>query len=68
MKLFKVMSVLVLGGLVGCSAELGDVGAECSADADCKEGLECHMHEGEDDHGECEAHEEGDDEEATEGE
>lgn len=35
----------------------GDVGEECTSDEDCAEGLECHMHYGEEDHGECEEHE-----------
>ena len=64
MKGYQIIILSVLGALMGC-AQLGDVGAECSADSDCKDGLECHMHEGEDDHGECEAH---DDEEHEEGE
>jgi len=60
MKNFKITTLLLaIFALQGC-AQLGDVGAECSADADCQEGLECHMHDGEEDHGECEAHEEDD--------
>lgn len=38
----------------------GKVGDECEVDADCDEGLECHLHvhDGvESDHGECEEHE-----------
>ena len=56
----KISQISLLGLFVillqGC-AQLGEVGAECSEDADCQEGLECHMHDGEEDHGECEAHE-----------
>ena len=36
-------------------------GEECTTDADCAEGLECHMHDdGDEDHGECEAHDDED--------
>ena len=48
--------------LVACST-LAQEGDECTTDADCAEGLECHMHEHdgeESDHGECEAHDEDD--------
>ena len=72
MKALHYSLLLVLFALQGC-AQLGDVGAECSEDADCKEGLECHLHDGEEDHGECEDHsdeehsdEEHSDEEAAE--
>ena len=41
--------------LITACGEAGKAGAECSTDADCADGLECHMHEGEADHGECEA-------------
>ena len=37
---------------------VGKVGEECSSDADCGDDLECHMHDGETDHGECEEHSE----------
>ena len=44
--------------LITACGEAGKAGAECNTDADCADGLECHMHEGETDHGECEAHDE----------
>ena len=49
------MSMFVLLGACGEAAKAGE---ECTADADCAEGLECHMHDGEEDHGECEEHSE----------
>ena len=58
--LLKGLMILGIVTLTACSAG-GSEGEECSADADCAEGLECHFHEhdGEvEDHGECEAHEE----------
>ena len=36
-------------------------GEECTSDDDCADGLECEMHEGEEDHGECAEHEHGED-------
>ena len=59
--------LFIMIALQGC-AQLGDVGAECTEDADCQEGLECHMHDGEEDHGECEAHEDEEHEEDHEDE
>jgi hypothetical protein len=50
----------VAAGLAACASG-ADVGEECSTDADCAEGLECHLHDGEEDHGECEEYEEHDD-------
>jgi hypothetical protein len=41
--------------LSACGAG-GEVGDECEVDDDCADGLECHLHDGED-HGECEDHE-----------
>ena len=64
--------MLALSALFTLSAcdDAGEVGAECTADEDCAEGLECHFHddhegeeEGEDEdheeeeHGVCEDHE-----------
>ena len=53
----KTLSPLALFGLLALAAcgGGGGEGEECKSDADCAEGLECHMHEGEEDHGECEA-------------
>lgn len=65
----KTITLLALFALTACGAG-GEVGAECTSDEDCAEGLECHFHEHHDDgdtgeaheeeeeeHGECEAHE-----------
>ena len=54
-----LMSSFMLLGACG-DEEKAAAGEECASDADCADGLHCHMHEGEEDHGECEA-EEGDD-------
>lgn len=60
----KFHHLLALGAMFtfgACGAE-GQEGDECETEADCGDGLECHLHEhdGEvSDHGECEAHEEG---------
>ncbi len=54
MKLFKIMCITSTMALFACEGKEGD---ECTSDADCAEGLECHMHDGEEDQGECEAHE-----------
>ena len=54
----KKLSLIAFTLFLSACAQPGKAGDECSADADCGEGLECHMHEGETDHGECEAHEE----------
>ena len=63
----KKLSFIACALFLSACAQPGKVGDECSADADCGEGLECHMHEGETDHGECEAHEDhGDEEEHSE--
>ena len=51
-----------LAALTACAAA-GDVGDECSADEDCAEDLECHFHDGEEDHGECEEHHDDEEEE-----
>ena len=51
---FSLLSVLVLSA---CAGKAGD---ECTSDDDCADGLECHMHDGEEDHGECEEHDEDD--------
>ena len=68
MKNMKIITLLLaIFALQGC-AQLGDVGAECSEDADCKEGLECHLHDGEEDHGECESHDEHEEDEHDEDE
>ena len=58
----KKLSLLAFAFFLSACAQPGKAGDQCSADADCEEGLECHMHEGETDHGECEAHEEHGDE------
>jgi len=51
--------------LTACGGATGEVGDSCTTDADCAEGLECHIedhddhdHEGEDAEGEEEEHEE----------
>ena len=56
---FHILAIAALG-LAACGSA-GGVGSECTTDADCAEGLECHMHEHdgeedgeESDHGECE--------------
>ena len=54
----KKLSLIAFTLFLSACAQPGKVGDECSADADCGEGLECHMHEGEEDHGECEEHNE----------
>ena len=48
----KKLSLIAFTLFLSACAQPGKVGDECSADADCGEGLECHMHEGEEDHGE----------------
>ena len=62
----KKLSLIALTLFLSACAQPGKVGDECSEDADCGEGLECHMHEGEEDHGECEAHEDHEGEEGEE--
>ena len=62
----RVISTLSLVALLSACGDGAKEGEECTSDADCAEGLECHMHDGEEDHGECEAaddHEDGDDHE-----
>ena len=56
----KKVSLIAFALLLSACGESGKAGDECTTDADCADGLECHMHEGETDHGECEAHEEDD--------
>ena len=48
-----LLTIVLLGTACAAGAEVGE---ECSADADCAEGLECKLHDGEEDHGECEEH------------
>ena len=59
----RILSTLTLATLLTACAGPGQVGDECTSDADCADDLECHMHEGETDHGDCEEHEEGEHEE-----
>lgn len=54
----KKLQLVAFTLLLSACGEAGKAGDECTADADCADGLECHMHEGETDHGECEAHDE----------
>ena len=62
----RILSTLTLATLLTACAGPGQVGDECTSDADCADDLECHMHEGETDHGDCEEHEEGEHEEGEE--
>ena len=50
------LAVFGLFALVGCD-NLGAEGDSCEVNADCEEGLECHVHEddGDDEGGICEA-------------
>jgi hypothetical protein len=73
-KNMKTTYLLALTALLTLSAcdDGGEAGAECTADEDCAEGLECHFHddhgdedhegEEEEEHGECEAHDDHEDE------
>ena len=55
MNLSKITLLSSIFLITACGeTEKGAAGAECTTDADCADGLECHMHEGETDHGECE--------------
>lgn len=70
----KKLSIIAFALFLSACGEASKVGEECTTDADCGEGLECHMHDGEEDHGECEEHseeehgeEEGSEEEGSEG-
>ena len=65
MKFFNLSLVTAFITLSACG--LAGAGEECSTDADCADGLHCHLHEGEADHGECEA-EEGDEHDDHDGE
>lgn len=57
---------------LGACSQPGEVGEECAEDAedaDCVEGLECHLHEHDGeiaDHGECEEHDEDEEHEEHE--
>lgn len=51
------LSLLTSMLLLTACGDGAKVGEECTADEDCAEGLECHMHNGEEDHGECDEHE-----------
>ena len=62
----RVLSTLSFVALLSACAGPGQVGDECTSDEDCAEGLECHMHDGEEDHGECEEHEDHEGEEGEE--
>ena len=72
MKISTILTATAFLSLAACSS-LGQAGDACTTDADCEEGLECHVHEhdeeeegeeheGEEEGGVCEAHEEGDEE------
>ena len=52
MKLYKTTLFASLFLVTACGSAAKE-GEECTADADCEEGLHCEMHEGEEDHGEC---------------
>ena len=60
MTLRTLLAFAALATLTTACAPGAQEGEECTEDADCADGLECHLHEGEDDHGECEAHDEDD--------
>lgn len=69
MQIKKLIVLSTIALLSSACASGAKVGEECSADADCAEGLECHLHDGEEDHGECEEHsdeEHGDEEHSDE--
>ena len=55
-----VLTLTALVGLVACGSGAAE-GEPCTSDADCADGLECHMeeHEGEEEEGEEHDHEEG---------
>ena len=57
MKTYK-LSILASMLIFTACGDGAKVGEECTSDEDCSEGLECHMHDGEEDHGECEEHSE----------
>ena len=60
----KIKTLFIFLGLLTLAACGGGDGATegeaCTTDADCADGLECHMHDGEEDDGECEAHDDED--------
>ena len=56
MKIKSIISIFLLSSLIACGDKAGEVGAECTTNDDCAEGLECEMHEGETDHGSCAEH------------
>ena len=58
MKIDKIIFLTMITLFSFACAQGAKVGEECSADEDCAEGLECHLHDGEEDHGECEEHSE----------
>lgn len=64
MQIKKLIVLSTIALLSSACASGAKVGEECSADEDCAEGLECHLHDGEEDHGECEEH--GDEEHSDE--
>ena len=59
----RILSTLTLATLLTACAGAGQVGDECTTSDDCADDLECHMHEGETDHGDCEEHDEDEHEE-----
>ena len=68
MQIKKLIVLSTIALLSSACASGAKVGEECTADEDCAEGLECHLHDGEEDHGECEDHgdEEHDEEDHSE--
>jgi len=56
MQIKKLIVLSTIALLSSACASGAKVGEECTADEDCAEGLECHLHDGEEDHGECEEH------------
>ena len=57
MKLSMLFALGAMFALTGCGTE-GQEGDACTTDADCAEGLECHVHEHEEGEEEEEEHEE----------
>ena len=47
----RILSTLTLATLLTACAGAGQVGDECTTSDDCADDLECHIHEGETDHG-----------------
>jgi hypothetical protein len=43
----RILSLTFSLMMIGCGSQLGGIGDPCEVNADCEEGLECHLHDGE---------------------